>query len=368
MPGSGWRRTLPPTPPMPPPASPARPGLFRRRFARWPAPALGFAVLAASAAAAPGAFRLLARYPVGGAGGYDYARVDPPARRLYVAHDTRVDVLDADTGRQVGEIGPTVHAHGIALAPEAGHGFITNGDDNTVTMFDPGTLAVLRTIPMPGRNPDAIEYDPDTRHVFVADGASGDLAVLDADSGAVVADLPLGGHLEAMAGNGYGHLWICVEDRSVLHVVDTRALKSQGDIPLAPGEGPTGIALDPTGRRLWVACGNRQLVSVDGDNGMVIAEFPIGEHPDGAAFDPVGRRVFVSCRDGTLTIVRYKSNVAFAVDQTLTTAYGARTIALDPMTHRVFLPTGKFGTPPGPVPLPGTLEVLVVGPAPTSSP
>jgi YVTN family beta-propeller protein len=324
-----------------------------------PAPLL---LLTATLAAAPASYRLLGRFTVGGAGGYDYVRVDPQARRLYVAHDTRVEVLDVDSGRKVGEVGPTVHAHGIALAPEFRHGFITNGDNNTVTMFDPATLAVLRTIPMPGKKPDGIEYDPDSRHVFVADGDSGDLAVLDPASGAVVADLPLGGHLEAMAANGYGTLWICAEDLNLLHVVDTHALKSEGDVPVAPGTGPTGIALDPTGRRLWVACGNRQVVCIDGDNGMAVASFPIGDGPDGAVFDPVGRHVFVSCRDGTLTIVRYKSNVAFEVAQKLATAYGARTIALDPKTHRVFLPTGQFASPPGRMPLPGTFEVLVVGP------
>ncbi len=340
----------------------------RPSSARLASVALALACAARCGAAPTGPVQVLARFPVGGTGGYDYARVDPLTRRLYVAHDTRVEVLDADTGRKLGAIGPTVHAHGIALAPETGHGFITNGDNNTVTMFDPGTLAFLKAIPMPGRKPDAIEYDPDTRRVFVADGTSGDLAVLDAASGAVVADLPLGGKLEAMAANGYGRLWICVEDQSLLHVVDTHALKSLGDIPLAPGEGPTGIALDPTGRRLWVACGNRRLVSVDGDNGMVIAEFPIGDDPDGAVFDPGGRRVFVSCRDGTLTLVKYKSNVAFMVEQQLATAYGARTIALDEKTHRVFLPTGDFGSPPGRMPAPGTFEVLVVGPHPPVTP
>ncbi len=319
-------------------------------------------LLAASVAAAPAPYRLLTRFAVGGAGGYDYVRVDPQARRLYVAHDTRVEVLDVDSGRKIGEIGPTVHAHGIALVPGSHHGFITNGDNNTVTMFDPATLAVLRSIPMPGKKPDGIEYDPDSRHVFVADGNSGDLAVLDPATGDVVADLALGGHLEAMACNGYGTLWICAENLNLLHVVDTHTLKSEGDVPVAPGTGPTAIALDPTGRRLWVACGNRQVVCIDGDNGMAVASFPIGDDPDGAVFDPVGRHVLVSCRDGTLTVLHYQSNVAFEVAQTLTTAYGARTIALDPKTHRVFLPTGRFPSPPGLVPLPGTFEILVVGP------
>ncbi len=336
----------------------------RRRLTRASALPLVLALAAPLSAAPPAAasYRVVARYAIGGAGGYDYVRVDPPSRRLYVAHDTKVEVLDVDSGSKIGAVGPTVHAHGIALAPALGHGFITNGDNNTVTMFAPATLAVLKSIPMPGRKPDAIEYDPDSRHVFVADGDSGDLAVLDPSSGAVVADLPLGGHLEAMAANGYGTLWICAEDRNLLHVVDTHTLRPEGDIPVAPGEGPTAIALDPTGRRLWVACGNRQVVCIDGDNGMVVASFPIGDDPDGAVFDPGGRHVLVSCRDGTLTIVRYRSNVAFEVAQRLPTAYGARTIALDPQTHRVFLPTAQFGSPPGRLPRPGTFEVLVVAP------
>lgn len=323
---------------------------------------LPFAVAATALASAPVPYRLLTTYKVGGEGGYDYVHVDSQARRLYVAHATRVEVLDADTGRKVGEVGPTVHAHGIALAPAFHHGFITNGDNATVTMFDPATRAVIRSIPLPGKNPDNIVYDPDSQHVFVAEGASGDLAVLDPASGNVVADLPLGGHLEAMACNGYGTLWVCAEDLNLLHVVDTHAIKTEGDIPVAPGTAPSAIALDPTGRRLWVACGNRKVVCIDGDNGMAVASFPIGNAPDGAVFDPAWRNVLVSCRDGSLAVVHYKSNVAFAVAQTLTTAYGARTIALDPQTHRVFLPTGRFNSPPGLVPLPNTFEVLVVGP------
>lgn len=329
------------------------------------------AVPSLAAAPAPAGYHLITRFPIGGDGGYDYARVDPAARRLYVAHDTRVEVLDADTGKKIGEIAPTVHAHGIALAPEFRHGFITNGDNNTITMFDPATLRILKVIPSPGRKPDAIEYDPDTKHVFVADGASGDLAVLDAATGGVIADVPLGGHLEAMACNGYGLLWICAEDLSVLHTVNTYTLKPDGDIPLAPGEGPTGLALDPVARRLWVACGNGRLLAIDSDAGMVIADFPIGDDPDGAMFDPVGRRVFVSCKDGTLTIAQYKSNVAFGIAQVVRTQVGARTIALDAKTHRVFLPTAQFGPAPAPTAaqphpqppiLPGTFEVLVVGP------
>lgn len=321
-----------------------------------------FGLAATALATAPVPYHLLGTYKIGGVGGYDYVRVDPQAHRLYVAHATRVDVLDSDSGQKVGEIGPTVHAHGIALAPAYHHGFITNGDNNTVTVFDLATLAVVRSVALPGKNPDNILYDPDSQHVFVAEGASGDLAVLDPATGAVVADLPLGGHLEAMACNGYGTLWLCAENLDLLHVIDTHAVKAEGDIPVAPGTAPTAIALDPTGRRLWVACGNRKIVCIDGDNGMAVADFPIGNAPDGAVFDSAWRNVLVSCRDGSLTVVHYKSNVAFAVAQKLVTAYGARTIALDPQTHRVFLPTGHFDSPPGLVPLPDTFEVLVVGP------
>lgn len=321
-----------------------------------------FGLMAAAAAATPKPYRVVSTCQIGGTGGYDYVCVDPDAHRLYVAHATRVEVLDSDSGRKVGEIGPTVHAHGIALAPAFHHGFITNGDNNTVTVFDLATLAVIRSVALPGKNPDNIVYDPDSQHVFVAEGASGDLAVLDPATGALITDLPLGGHLEAMACNGYGTLWLCAEDLNLLHVVDTHAIKAEGDIPVAPGTAPTAIALDPTGRRLWVACGNQKIVCIDGDNGMAVASFPIGKAPDGAVFDPAWRNVLVSCRDGTLTVVHYKSNVAFAVAQTLTTAYGARTIALDTQTHRAYLPTGRFGSPPGLVPLPNTFEVLVIGP------
>jgi DNA-binding beta-propeller fold protein YncE len=310
-------------------------------------------------------YRVLTQFKIGGEGGYDYIRVDSAARRLYVSHGTRVEVLDADTGKVLGGIAPTNGVHGIAVAPEFNHGFTSNGKENTVTMFDLTTLQALKVIPLHGKKPDAIVYDADTRQVFVCNG--GILAVIDAATGELKTDVKVGGSLEEMAFDGRGRLFVNAEDESVIHVVDTHALKLIATWPLAPGEGPTGLAIDRTHRRLFSACGNGKFVVLDSDTGAMLTILPISEDPDGAAFDPVTDRAFASCRGGTLTVVQEESPDKFSVLQTVTTQFGARTLTLDEKTGRIFLPTAKFGPMPTdgsshrPPILPGTFTVLVVG-------
>ncbi len=333
------------------------------------------AVCSARLALASGESRVVAHYPIGGPlsgvrGIYDYLRVDPQTRRLYVAHGQAVDVLNADTGAKVGTIAPAPGAHGIALVPELGVGFTTNAGPREVAMFDLNTLKVLKSIRYTGVKPDAIEYDPHTRRVYVANGDSGDVTVIDPAAGSIVATVQLGGKLEAIAFDGNGRMFVNAEDKSVIHVVDTQALKLVASWPLDPAEGPTGLAIDAKTHRLFAACGNEKLAVVDSDTGAVVATPTVGKDPDGAAFDPERGLIYTSNLEGTLSVIHEDTPNSYRAVQTLPTAYGARTIALDPATGRVFLPSGQFGeaaapTKENPEPrrplLPNTFEILVIG-------
>ena len=304
----------------------------------------------ASPAAEPVAqFRVLARYAIGGQDvSYDFLRVDGDAKRLYIAHGSRVEVLSTETGKVMGQITDVHRVHGIALASDFNHGFTSNGADRSVTMFDLPTLKPLLVIKYTGINPDAIEYDPDTRRVYVVNGDStGDVTVIAADSGAIVGTVPLKGtKLEQMAFDGRGRGFVNDEEQSVVHVFDTHTLQALADWPLSPCKGPTGLALDVVHHRLFSACGNRQLIVVNSDTGAVVATAPIGADPDGAAFDPARDLLFVSNRDGTLTVLHQDGPDRYHVVQNVVTDSGARTIALDSPSGRVYLPTAKFGLPP----------------------
>lgn len=320
-----------------------------------------------------GPYRVLEHFAIGGQeAGYDFLRLDAEAKRLFVAHRSRVEVLDTATGKVVGQILNTNGVHGIALAAEYGHGFTSNGADRAVTMFDLESLRPLKVIQYTGVNPDAIEFDPETQHIYVVNGGStGDVTVIAPDTGAIIGNVTLSGSkLEQIAFDGRGRAFVNDEEQSVVHVFDTRTLRPLAKWSLAPGDGPTGIAYDPARHRLFIACGNRVLIALNADSGAVVGTTTIGADPDGAAFDPARKLVFVSNRDGTLTVVRADEPNHYPVVQNVVTGPGARTIALDDKTGRIYLPTARFGATPPPTKaqpeprppmIPESFGILVIG-------
>lgn len=312
------------------------------------------------------AVHLIRRVPLGGAVRWDYLVVDPARRHLFIAHDTEVLVLDPDSGTVLGRIGNTPGVHGIALSPEAGRGYTSNGADSSITGFDLESLRVLARTHATGRQPDAIVYDSVSGRVFTFNGGSGNATALDAKSGVVVGTVPLGGTPEFAVADGRGRLFVNLEDRGAVLGLDTRTLRPVSRWSVTPCGTPTAMALDRVRRRLFIGCRNRLLAVVDADRGMVEATLPIGAGVDGVAFDPALDRVFSANGDGTLTVIAPDSSEHYRVVETIPTAAGARTLALDPRTHRIFLVTAEFPPAdagrPRPAAIPGTFELLVYGP------
>jgi YVTN family beta-propeller protein len=319
------------------------------------------------------AYKLVQTVAVGGEGGWDYLTVDAAARRLYVTHGTRVLVFDADTLARVGEIPDTAGVHGVALAPDLGRGFTSNGRASTVTIFDLKTLKPINEVKVTGENPDAILYESGSKQVFAFNGRSGSVSVLDAESGKVKATVALGGKPEFAASDSVGRVYVNIEDKSEVVVLDARSAQVLKRWPLAPCEEPSGMAIDRKGARLFIGCGNRMMAVVDTASGKVVATPPIGEGVDANAFDPSTGLAFSSNGDGTLTVVKEEGKDRFVVQENVTTQPRARTMALDEKTHRIFLATADFGPPPPPTPeqprprpsmVPDTFRLLVVAPQP----
>lgn len=327
---------------------------------------LGFS---ANAAAASPEYHLLKTYKVGGDGGWDYLLMDPASRHLYISRGTHVIVLDADSGKTVGDIPDTQGVHGIALAPELGRGFTSNGREGTVSIFDLKTLKVLDKVKV-GENPDAIVYDPATKRVFTMNGRSHDSSAIDAATGKVVGTIALDGKPEFAATDEHGKLFVNLEDKSELLELDPAKLAVNARWSLAPCESPSGLAIDRKHHRLFSVCENQMMAVVDANSGKVIATPAIGKGPDAAGFDASRDLAFASCREGVLTIVHEDTPDKFTVAQNVTTEPGARTMALDSKTHNVFLVTAQFGPPaaptaemprPRPTIVPDSFVVLVVG-------
>ena len=331
--------------------------------------ALLCALAALLGAAAPVAAR--PQYAIGrtlavpGDGSWDYLTFEQGGKRLFIAHGDRVEVIDTERLVKVGEIPSTPGVHGIALAPLLRRGFISAGAASTIVVFDLDTLARLAEVHSTGENPDAITYEPVSRRVFAFNGRSDSATVLDATSNAVVATVPLGGKPEFAVADGHGRVYVNLEDRSSIAVIDAPTLSLSATWPLAGCERPTGLALDATAGRLYSVCLNRVMAVTDAKGGASLGTVPIGGGADAAAYDPTARLAFAACGAGELTVVAHDARGAAQVVQSLTTQPGARTLALDERSHRIYLVTASFGPapPPGsgrPPILPGSFRLLVL--------
>jgi len=298
-------------------------------------------------AAGPAPYQLKKRFTLGGEGGWDYLRYDPAGKRLFIARATRVMVVDPETGANLGELPDTPGVHGIALAPELGKGFTSNGRENTVTVFDLKTLQETSKIKVTGENPDAIVYDPVSKRVFTFNGRSGNATAIDAAAGTVAATIPLGGRPEFAVADGKGTIFANLEDKSELESIDTRKAVAVHVWPLAPCEEPSGLAIDREHRRLFAGCANKLMAVVDAETGKVIATLPIGKGCDATRFDPVTQLAFSSNGDGTLTVIHEDSPNKFSVIQNAATEQYARTMALNPANHDVYLVTAQVEITPG---------------------
>ena len=296
-------------------------------------------------AAGPG-LHVIKTYRIGGEGGWDYLTLDPVSRHLFISRGTHVIVLDADSGKQVGDILDTPGVHGIALAPELGRGFVSNGREGTVSIFDLASLKLITKVKDVGENPDAILYDPFTKRVFTFNGRSHDSTAIDAASGNIVGKIPLDGKPEFGVTTGAGELFVNIEDKSELAALDPKGLKVKSMWPLAPCESPSGLAIDVKHHRLFSGCENKLMAVTNADTGKVITTLPIGAGVDADRFDPEKGLAFASCGEGVLTVVKEHSPKKFSVVETVPTERGARTMELDPKTHDLFLVTAKFGPAP----------------------
>jgi YVTN family beta-propeller protein len=292
-------------------------------------------------------FHLLNQIHVGGEGGWDGLTADPEGHRLYVSHATHLVVIDTATDKVVGDIPGTNGIHCIAINRAMGRGYTTNGRDNTVTVFDLNTLKSITTVPT-GKNPDAIAYDPSSKRVFAFNGGSSNVTVIDAADNKVAGTVDLGGKPEFATADGKGTVYVNLEDKSQVLTIDAAKMTVKNRWAIAPGEEPTGIGLDVKNKRLFIACGNKKMVVMDAESGKVLADFPTGDGTDGLEFDPGTRNAFASNGEGTLTVVHEDSKDKFSVVENATTQRGARTIAVDNKTHKVYLPTAEFGETPAP--------------------
>jgi YVTN family beta-propeller protein len=333
---------------------------------------VGLAIAAASPvrAQAP-AYHVGHRFAAGGDGGWDYPLVDTARSRIFLSRGTHVMVLGEDSGNVLFDIPNTPGVHGIAVAPELNKGFISNGRDSSMTIFDYTTLATTGNVKVGAANPDAILYDPFSRRVFTFNGRSQNASAIDAATNAVLGQVPLGGKPEFAQTDLAGRIWVNIEDSSQVAVFDARTLRVIAKYSLAPCEEPSGLAIDREHHRLFAVCTNKLMAVVNTDDGRVVATLPIGDGTDGVAFDPSRGLIVAACGEGVATIVHEDSPDRYTVVATVPTQRGARTITVDPRSHRFFTPTAQFAPAPDPVPgqprqrpamVPGSFTVLVLEP------
>ena len=329
---------------------------------RFAALALALTISTVLPAQTPATFRLTQTYVLGGDGGWDYIVPDPPHHRLFIARQTRLMVVDEDTGKLLGEV-PEIHgAHGTAIDPSSGYGFATSSEDKSVVMFDAKTFKVIKRIPA-AEDADAIVFDEPSGRVFSLNGDANSSTVIDGRTGDVIKNLPLGGKPEYGVSAGDGKLFVNITDKSEIVEIDTKTATVTRRWPTAPCEHPVSLAIDKTHHRLFSGCRSGVMAASDYEAGKVVATAPIGKGVDGGGYDPQTASVFASNSDGTLTVIHQDSPDNYQVVQTIPTPVGSRSSAFDPVRHRLFVVSAKFGPVPpggrrGPV-LPGTFTLMV---------
>ena len=281
-----------------------------------------------------------------GDGGWDYLSVDETGGRLFVSHGTVVQVVDLKTGQLAGTVNETPGVHGIAIAQDLNKAFISVGRNASVKVVDLKTLALITDIKVTGENPDAIMYDQFSKKVFVFNGRTSNATVIDATTNNVVGTIALEGKPEFPASDGKGNIYVNIEDKSLISVIDASSLKVLKSWPIAPGEEASGLALDNETHRLFAVCGNKLMVVVDAIEGHVVANLPIGDGCDGVKFDPGMKRAISSNGDGTMTVVQEVDKDNFKVIENIPTMAGARTLAIDTKSHHIYAPTAEFNPAP----------------------
>jgi YVTN family beta-propeller protein len=287
-------------------------------------------------------YQTLKKVSVPGSGGWDYVTVDAAGRRVYVSHSTQVDVLDADSFALIGTIPNTPGVHGIAIAPEAGRGYISAGKADLAIAFDLKTLKSLGEIKV-GKKPDAIVYEPFTKRIYVMNGESENITVLNATDGSVAGTIALGGGPEFAVSDGKGNLYVNLEEQNETLHIDVNTLKVKDRWPLAPCATPTSLAMDIENRRLFVGCRSKHLAVLDADTGKIVFTAPIGERVDSGAFDSKTRLVYLSTGDGKVFVFRQDSPDKYSVAQEIATKPGAKTMGYDSKTGNLFVPTSENG-------------------------
>lgn len=327
-----------------------------------------FAALTASAQTSH-QYKVVKALKVGGEGGWDYLIADADARRLYVTRGSHVMVFDMDRDSLVGDLPNTPGVHGVALVKRLHRGFTSNGRDSSVTVFDLKTLKPVKTLRISGRNPDAIVYDSSTNRVFTFNASSRDASVIDASTLEQVGSIALGGKPEMGVPNGRGMLYVNIEDKNEVIAFDTRTLNVKSHYALAPCEEPTGMARDNARGRLIIGCSNKTMAVMDERSGKVITTIEVGNGVDGAAFDPANQLAFTSNGEGSLSVVHENADGTFTTVATIPTQRGARTMALDPRTHKIYMSTAGYGPAPAPTAdrprprapiIPGSFTVLIL--------
>ncbi len=330
---------------------------------------VGAVTLTGSSRAATTPYAIAVRMPVGGDGGWDCLTFDAATHRLFVTRSSHVQVVDTERDTVIGDIPNTPGVHGVALVPDIGHGFTSNGRDSSVTVFDLKTLGTVASVKLPARNPDVIIYEPGSKRVFAFNGGSANAVAIDPATNQVAGTVALNGRPEFAVADGRGRVYVNLEDSSAVVCFDAKSLRVLSRWPLAPGEEPSGLAMDREHRRLFAGCGNHHLIVLDADLGRRVADLPIGDRVDGVAYDPALHLVLSTNGDGTLSVIREDTPDRYTKVADVPTQRGARTVALDEATHRVYTCTAQFGeTPPAtteqphprPKMVPGTFVILAL--------